>query len=278
MVGLVLLFVLFVLLPKQVLKLIMLVFRNSAYCFFGSASFTTALCIVAYLFIKNSPFAQRYFNEDKDNKVDDGALSVNDGIVDPLLAPGDYGNTYESKDAIVFDTEPAPTMISVMEKMWPILITVLMVFIMTFIVFPGALLAGETTIPKIISSDWLGVTLITIFNVFDLIGRSAPAYFIAFGPSTLIYAVMARFIMYPFFLLLGPADVWHNTWAVIGLLLVFSLSNGYLSTLSFIHAGSYVNDKERAISGGLMSAFLTGGIASGSLIAIAVNKIAGWDK
>lgn len=254
-------------------------YRASAFCFFGSAAFTTALCIAAYAYIANAAFSQMYFVDPTLQPAvakTGGSLNGGDSY-DPLLANEhlDYHAGGDLPRDVSIDSKAKPGMLSVAGKMWPMLLNIFAVFFMTFLVFPGVILSSDSTIPKI-TSNWLPVILITLFNVVDLFGRSLPAYAILFSPKTLPFAIWARFLLYPLFVLLGPTTVIENTWILFGVMVVFSASNGYLSTLCFIHSGSYVEDEERSISGGLMSVFLTTGITSGSLVAIAISKLAHW--
>jgi equilibrative nucleoside transporter 1/2/3 len=230
-------------------------YSKSAYMFFGSSSLVCMACIFAYIFVTNSKFSSHYYKESS--------------------VPS---KSSESENLLSDDTEiqddDQPSLLSVFFQAWPMLINILMVFVMTFLVFPGTLFAHSSKI-SFISQSWWGVTAITVFNVFDLIARSLPAYFILVGPKNLPIAVFARFLLYPFFIFLGPAHILDNTWMFLLVIAVFALSNGYFSTLCFIHSGSYVTkDSQRPLLGGLMSVFLTLGIFSGSMISNIIQSVA----
>lgn len=229
-------------------------FRLSALCFFGASSFVCLSCIIAYIYVVNSSFSKHYFTEKQNNTQDKPSIN------DPLL---DFGAK---------ETQEQPSMIAVLGKAWPAVLNIVAVFIMTFLVFPGTLIAHNAQFSWIPSS-WWAVTVISFFNVLDLIGRSLPAYFIAVGAENLHFCVFGRFLLYPLFIFLGPAHVLENTWILFIALALFSASNGYLSTLSFIHSGSYVKENERATLGGLMSIGLTAGITLGSLSSQAIDKL-----
>ena len=165
---------------------------------------------------------------------------------------------------------------------WQFLTSLSMVFIITFVIFPGVLCdtniaflknAGDARI------SWNFLIFILTFNIFDTVGRflggqswaflSDRAIFIV-TYSRIIFMVTGLLIAYnvaPSWLFGADAD-----WFKIINMALFALSNGYCSTQCAIKAPSRAPDDSKESVGTFIGVFITLGIVMGSIIAIGMGK------
>ncbi len=145
-----------------------------------------------------------------------------------------------------------------------------MVFVSTFLVFPGLV----TSIPShsSLSNGWLTIILLTEFNVFDLLGRTCPKWFLLVGPKRLWIMCWLRFLWFPLFLLCVNPIVFSSDIAAYILVAGFAWSNGYFASLAMMYGPAAVEAHEREATGYIMSFALNGGILLGSMIGLVLNK------
>lgn len=150
---------------------------------------------------------------------------------------------------------------------WPQALTVSFVFIVTFTVFPGVI------------SRWVPgnrvPTLIAVFQVLDVIGRTAPQFEGLQINQGWIVTVLSllRAAFVPAFILVQRASNQHwaqEAWIQILLMGLFAFSNGYVSTLSMMLGPSQkgVAKEEQETVGVMMSLSLVFGILLGSFVAL----------
>jgi len=66
---------------------------------------------------------------------------------------------------------------------------VFLVFVLTFTVFPGVIIAEPL---QFVSAEWGVPLLIFFFNLFDTVGRTLPSFTMFISPKALFYCVCAR--------------------------------------------------------------------------------------
>lgn len=146
-------------------------------------------------------------------------------------------------------------------------------FLITFVVFPGTSLSTKFDFLGTTNRDfaWFAVLMITLFNLFDTIGRFAGGYKQIFTPNTVFALTVFRLIFIPTFVLIqvkaNPAWIFQSDWFRIFNMALFALTNGYNSTLCMIYGPTLVSDKNKERAGLIMSFHLVGGIFAGALIA-----------
>ncbi len=251
--------------------------RDGSFLYFSIAAFVTLLCVVGYIYMTRSPFVQHFLdarneadgitNSGKHSLLDEEVGSSRNGVIT-------LGASSDGDDAVVNGERTKgltlTLAIAVIHKLKWTILNVLGVFVMTFLCFPGLIVSMEPSFSM--SKGWFTLFLITEFNILDLIGRSLPTIFVAFTPDNVWIPVLLRFIFYPLiFLCSHPAIFTHSAWGIIFVFL-FSISNGYLSSLVMMFGPGQVKDDEKAAAGGLMSLFLNVGILLGSSIALIIAK------
>ena len=157
--------------------------------------------------------------------------------------------------------------------------TVTAVYTVTFTVFPGVTddiayrgnIPGAT--PYVMNTmNWWLIILTTMFNVFDTIGRSLPAKVPPCQPRVLAIFPVARTVFIPLFTFGLIWSTW-NDWATVVLMVVFALTNGYVTSASFMVGPGLVPHQHREEAGFIMSLFLQMGILLGSQIARAFANV-----
>lgn len=119
--------------------------------------------------------------------------------------------------------------------------------------------------------------LITLFNVFDLVGRTSPKWdsLIFIGPKWLWVPTVLRVGFIPLFVMSLHHIVFTDDFWMYAFMSLMALSNGYLGTLAMMYGPARVGvaDKERA--GSVMVFFLTTGLTSGVWMGLLFNKLFG---
>ncbi len=124
-----------------------------------------------------------------------------------------------------------------------LLYAMMWVFVLTFTVFPGAM---DTTYYKFMSGmhnevSWFFLLNSTIFNVFDTVGRKAGgsprfnwANKVIIGISASRIVFLATFLLVAF--QVGPVWLFNSDWFKISNIIIFSVTNGFVATLTAVKA------------------------------------------
>lgn len=266
--------------------------ENSALVFFVLSAIMMVFCTFAYLVLLRLPFAQSYILADKlasgGTATSAGSVNGDDGAVTAEKVPyrimGTEGSlpvevvpagpemvaAKQDEDGEIPLSEHVSSLGGVFRKIWLMVFTVCMVFVLTFLVFPGVLTKIPTEYSKL--NDWFTILLLTEFNVFDLIGRFLAKNYAIFSYKTLWMPVMARAVFTPLMILcVGPRVFSHDIWAYIFVAL-FAITNGHLASVAMMMGPTSVEPHERQTAGMIMTFALNTGIAIGSAVAIGMSK------
>lgn len=185
--------------------------------------------------------------------------------------------------------KPQVTVKSVFKKMWLQALTVWSVFFVTLSLFPGVTTMIKPQLPAAPATsdsdsdgasssgsqpqswlaEWFSLILITLFMVFDFVGRYLPSFVTVCTPRTLWIPVVARVVFFPLFSLMAKG-VWTagvNVWAPI-IMIVFAFTNGYFSTIAMIFGPAPTAPDERETASTIMSFGLNFGIFCASFFAL----------
>ena len=169
------------------------------------------------------------------------------------------------------------TFCELFRKLWDLDLIVMLVYAVTFTLFPYA-----TINQKVFSLNfnYSSNTIITVYNAFDTIGRFIVELFTPTKRKNIINAfsriVLVFFIIFNFYCQDGLG--WNvNVTSVLILLftLLLGLTNGIGVTLCFGLAPNEVEDKYKGQAGSSISFFLIIGIFIGSCIAFGTEAIIG---
>jgi len=157
-------------------------------------------------------------------------------------------------------------------KIYKLGLSGVLVFIATFLPFPGLVVTLESKY-KILGNGWFAIVLITEFTVFDTMGRYAAGYTkLGLTKEKLWLPIILRFLLYPIFLLYYMR-VYHNEIVIFVSNAVLALSNGFLFTIAMMLAPGQLLTHEREVGGAIMSFYAQLGILSGCASALAVSQL-----
>lgn len=156
----------------------------------------------------------------------------------------------------------------VFKKIMPLPFIVGLIYVQTFMMFPGVSLKKEISG---ISKAWNATILIFVFNVFDTIGKYFSSWRRFYSKKSTIYLVLIRFVFFAFFLLMAGRDdiaIISDDWFAIVNIALFSLFNGYTTSCSMVLAPEECENEEKETAGFLMTHPLYLGIMVGTFLAL----------
>eukprot|EP01083_Nonionella_stella_P141657 436963_1 len=151
---------------------------------------------------------------------------------------------------------------------------IFMVFVVTLSLFPGITSGLQSTNQALNGPGWFPLILTTLFNFGDLIGRYFPQFHLGSQTETFILSGL-RLVFLPVFFMQYQSFPPHSDIFIYAIMFLFSLSNGYLASMSMIFAtGDLVQDSERDTAGTIMVFFLALGLTSGVYVGLGMKEIA----
>lgn len=161
----------------------------------------------------------------------------------------------KSEKVAIFNRET----LVVIKSIWVSWLSVFANFLITLSIFPGYV--ANTRATKQIG-DWTSVIVVTIFCVFDWVGRAGPGLFIWPPRKFAWIPIVLRFLSYPIFIVSIQHKFKAEPWWTFGWMIPFALSNGYFGTVQMIY-GSNPDEltlEQRKFAGFLMSFAVNAGI------------------
>ena len=161
----------------------------------------------------------------------------------------------------------------VMKKIHPFPFLCWLVFLQTFLMFPGISLRKHLSgMTFSISST----VLVLVFNIFDTVGKYASDLLPKPRIRTFIIIILLRFLMFPLFLMM--VQRWNvafirEDWFALVNMGVFAVSHGFVVSNLMICAPEKADDNEKETAGFMMNLPLTMGIVSGSLLALSFKGL-----
>lgn len=145
------------------------------------------------------------------------------------------------------------------------------IYMQTFIVFPGICLkwspAGDW-----VKEDTYGLIVVSAFQVFDLVGRflCSKGSILKYFPkgNRVWWLIAARTLLIPLGVLcwLAPWDIFKTTLAHGVVIALYGASQGMVTNLTFIWAGSDTVPWARDVVGRALPLFLCIGVTAGSAL------------
>ena len=153
-----------------------------------------------------------------------------------------------------------------------LLVALIYCFVLTFICYPG--LAADNTTQFLESvnnySSWHILLIQGIFNFFDTVGRYCGGLScLTLSNSTIKLMSGLRTLFLALFLLTSfdVTGFFESDWFTTINLLLFSISNGYVSTLCAVKAPQTVEGEAKGQVGGFVGITISSGIVIGSILA-----------
>lgn len=148
-------------------------------------------------------------------------------------------------------------------------LSVMFTFFITLSLFPG-ITASLVSYSQPDSKLFVPIVCFLLFNLGDWVGRTLAGWRQILSARTLPYAIAARVVFLPLFLLCNLKGtqlpvVFTSDAAPIVFMLAFSISNGYFASLAMMQGPQCVEEHQRETAGSLMVLLLVGGLLLGSI-------------
>lgn len=142
---------------------------------------------------------------------------------------------------------------------------IVLIYVVTLAIFPGYI---TEDVHSEILKDWYPILLITVYNVFDLVGKCLTAVYLLQNAKIAIGGCITRLLFFPLFLgcLHGP-KFFRTEIPVTILTCLLGLTNGYLTSVLMILIPKIVKLQHAETAGIVSVLFLVFGLAAGSVIA-----------
>ncbi|CAD2222805.1 Nucleoside transporter, putative [Angomonas deanei] len=157
----------------------------------------------------------------------------------------------------------------VIQRIWPMMLSCLLTYGITYIIYPGILIAVDH------DDAWYQTIVMAVYNGGILLGCIIAMFKKLWIPRKgVLIAAICRIIFIPLLLLCATGVIKPNTKAAAYVItVIFSLTHGYLATLSMVYAPktpTLVNDGERALAGQATDVCLLLGCSVFSLLQLAI--------
>mmetsp|Transcript_23685 Transcript_23685/g.29364 ORF Transcript_23685/g.29364 Transcript_23685/m.29364 type:complete len:184 (-) Transcript_23685:81-632(-) len=158
-----------------------------------------------------------------------------------------------------------------------LLYALIFVFIVTFICYPG--LATTCTLNFMLDINnyisWKFDFLQALFNLLDSIGRFCGGFpGLMLSHCTIKLSSVVRIVFFALFLLVSfDVSFFESDWFIILNLVLFSFTNGYISTLCAVKAPQTVEGDAKGQVGGFVGITISTGIVLGSILAYAILPV-----
>lgn len=163
--------------------------------------------------------------------------------------------------------------INVIKKIHPFPFLCWLIFLQTFLMFPGVSLKKHLSDLTFSMSSTI---LILVFNIFDTLGKYASDIMPKPSIRTSVIIILLRFAMFPLFLLMAEKMNFmfiNEDWFALVNMAIFAITHGFVVSNLMISAPEKAKDNEKETAGFIMALPLTAGIVSGSLLALSFASI-----
>lgn len=187
------------------------------------------------------------------------------------------------KSELVQESNAFSAQMAIFKEIWPFGLSVWGVFAVTLVAFPALCVKIFSTSEDKIWADVYFQPVITflLFNVGDYVGRQVAGFIMwpRRGSRILYVMVVLRLVFIPLFLLCNhspvspiPSTFSHDAWYILFMSL-FSLSNGYCSSLCMMYGPKMVSEVKAEVASSMMAAMLGLGLLTGGLLSFAFALI-----
>ena len=160
----------------------------------------------------------------------------------------------------------------VFKKIQPMPILIVLIYIQTFMLFPGVALT------KMAMSDpaWNADLLVLVYNIGDSFGKYLAGFRKGYNVVSATVLILGRFLFYLSFLVMATtsnAVVISADWFAFVNMFVFAATNGYGTTAAMVLAPELANKNEKETAGFIMANGLYFGMMAGSFLALVFQNI-----
>ncbi|XP_053192649.1 equilibrative nucleoside transporter 2-like [Scomber japonicus] len=245
---------------------------SAALGYFITPCVATLVTLFCYLLLPHLEFARFYLNRSQCNKQETSKELLN--IEKDMEANGKFIDPEESQERL--------SVFAVFKKIWLMALCVTCIFAVTLAVFPVITVRVKTVYEG--NAAWekvfTCVCCFIVFNVMDLVGRSAPSLVQWPSKESLAFpaAVLSRAIFIPLLMVCNIQNskltvIFSHDCAFVTIMALFSFSNGYLASLCMAYAPQLVRSKDCETAGSLMTFFLVLGLAVGASLSFPLGYL-----
>jgi equilibrative nucleoside transporter 1/2/3 len=166
--------------------------------------------------------------------------------------------------------------VQVFLKTWKACLAIWVCYFLTFTVFPAALSGipyqGQLGMPFLNKGAYWQVVLVMTFNVFDTAGRFLPGFIQVLSYKTSLPGAAGRAMFVG--ALIWAFEQWGGglpDLVMLAVLVLFSVSNGYVTTSVMMLAPREVGLADREAAAGLLTFCLLFGMFCGTLCSLALR-------
>ncbi|AAQ16081.1 adenosine transporter 2 [Trypanosoma brucei brucei TREU927] len=270
--------------------------RVQSQIYFGLVMLLQVVACVLLVLLRKNPYAIKYAAEfryaaRKDGKTDDGEDENDAKGTGPADEDG-YPDEKENKNVLNADIDPdkmkdtdqvegttnvqqmldASVMV-VVKRIWPMLLSCFFVFFATLLVFPGVFFAVKDGLN--VKNGWYFTIVIAMFNFGDFLTRLLLQFKqLHLSPRMVMIGSFARaLLIIP--LSLCAAGTIPGIWLPYTVSLLWGLTNGYFGGLTMIYGprtGSLTTAGQRSLAAISTNVSLLSGLFVGAMFALAVKE------
>lgn len=221
--------------------------RVSTAIYFLSSAMVCFACLVIFSRVLPSLPIVKYYKEKAGQVEQDG---------------GENGASAEADDVgLVSKARKGTAAVEVAGKLVHPIITLVLIYFVTLTIFPGV--PAEDVHSEALG-DWYNILLIAIFNVADFIGKYMPLHTPTIQKGAPLTAAAAtRVLFFPCFLL--AMKFWPNPVLFFFMVFALGLSNGFLTTNTFMMGPTFLSGNEYDMGGNIMILALVTGLVTGAI-------------
>uniref|UniRef100_A0A3P9KV95 Solute carrier family 29 member 2 n=1 Tax=Oryzias latipes TaxID=8090 RepID=A0A3P9KV95_ORYLA len=269
-------------------------FESAALGYFITPCVGTLVTLLSYLMLPRLEFARFFLNgisseetETRDELLQDSSKMnghANGSLTAASKTEAELDCRSDATTQAALPQQAVQAKASVLEvfkKIWVMAFCVTFVFSVTLSVFPAVTVDVRTAFPGKWELYFASVCCFLTFNIGDWLGRTATSMFrwprkesrlfpalvvsrVAFVPLLMLCNVQPRHYL--------PAFFTHDA-AFIIIMILFSLSSGYLVCLSMSYGPQMVDPKDAETAGALMTFFLALGLSIGASLSFLLRAL-----
>ncbi|ORX44347.1 hypothetical protein BCR36DRAFT_586206 [Piromyces finnis] len=260
-------------------------FLKNMYLYFFAVVLITITCLVGYLKVIRK-VALRIINNSVNQTEGERALNLNDNEETPLIR---HENTPRNESLIISNDQKIKR---TMKKTNVQISALFCTSVVTLSLFPSVI-SGIESINKGKNSNYYNNLFVSfaflIFTLCDWLGKVMPGHpKLIIRNKRIINIVSFSRILFIFLFMVCNVQFKDNYGNSLDrslpilvrsdilyfiILVVFSISNGYISSLLLMITPELVDDDEKELSGSIMVFVLTFGLASGSIFSFAIRAM-----
>lgn len=240
----------------------------STLIYFYTGALTIALCIFAYFRVMSLKITKKYVQL---AKADEGVEMTE---TSHLLPEKKTQDAQDNSPVASDDGKVAPTKWSVLKKVFHLQILITLVFVCSLSLWPPLVTEIKTyNFPSLQESGWWSLILLTIFSIWDCIGRFMVRHRCGLTPHNIWIVVLARFLLIPIVVGIVKGYCFTSDWWSILFVSILGHTNGYVGTLTIIFVNESVHRDEQQLAGPFTSFFLNLGLVLGASVGLIMEKL-----